>query len=294
MKPPAFDYHAPDNVEAAVMLLSAHDNARVLAGGQSLMPMMNFRYVLPDTIIDINNIENLDHVSVSHDVIEIGALTRQRSLEFSADIARLCPLLSEAVGHIGHRQTRNRGTVGGSLAHADPAAELPTIAMALDGVIVAQSSRGRRDIHINDFLLGFMTTALMPDELLCGVRLPLWPQGHGAAFVEIARRRGDFAIVSAAALILLDDNGAVVRISLTLAGIGAAPQRVTEAEEFLLGQILTPARLSEVAAIAGRLDAIGDIHASPAYRQHLASVLVTKALTTALLRAQGNTWTPTQ
>ena len=283
MKAPPFSYEEPNSVAQAVALLG--DGVRVLAGGQSLMPMLNFRYVQPDRLVDINAIAELDFLRVDGDALVIGAGTRQRTLEFSEDVRRLCPLLAEAVPQIGHRQTRNRGTVGGSLAHADPAAELPTIAMALDGVVRAVSQRGARDIPMHDFALGFMTTALDQDELLHSLRLPLWPAGHGACFVEFARRHGDFAIVSAAALVVME-AGTVRRVSLTLAGIGGAPQRMTEIETRLEGQAPTRALLAELAGLAGTIAAQEDVHGTAEYRQHLARMLTAKSLMRAIARAE--------
>ena len=283
MKAPPFAYEEPTSVAQAVALLG--DGVRVLAGGQSLMPMLNFRYVQPDRLVDINAIAELDFLRVDGDALVIGAATRQRTLEFSEDVRRLCPLLAEALPQIGHRQTRNRGTLGGSLAHADPAAELPTVAMALDGVVRAVSRRGARDIAMRDFALGFMTTALEPDELLHSLRLPLWPAGHGACFVEFARRHGDFAIVSAAALVVME-AGIVRRASLTLAGIGGAPQRMTEIEALLVGQAPSRALLSKLADMAATIEAQEDVHGTAPYRQHLASMLTAKSLASAIARAE--------
>ena len=289
MKPCAFSYFDPTTVSEATGLLGSKENARVLAGGQSLMPMMNFRYALPDALIDINGVAELDGIKVAGDRLEIGAMTRQRTLEYSDDIQTHCPLLAEAIPHIGHRQTRNRGTIGGSLAHADPAAELLTIAFAQDGVLQAESVRGKRTIPIADFSRGFMATALAPDELLTRVDLSIWPRGHGYAFVEFARRRGDFAIVSIAALIALDGTGApgaVVRASLTVAGMASRPVRLTEAEELLTGAQVTPAIIADAAAVAARAEADSDIHASADYRRHLARVLTARALKIAAARAR--------
>ncbi len=285
MKPCAFSYFDPTTVSEAAGLLGSKENARVLAGGQSLMPMMNFRYALPDALIDINGVAELDGIKVAGDRLEIGAMTRQRTLEYSDDIRTHCPLLAEAIPHIGHRQTRNRGTIGGSLAHADPAAELLTIAFAQDGVLQAESVRGKRTIPISDFSRGFMATALAPDELLTRVDLSIWPRGHGYAFIEFARRQGDFAIISIAALIVLDGTGAVARVSLTAAGMASRPVRLTEAEELLTGAQVTPAIIADAAAVAARAEADSDIHASADYRRHLARVLTARALKIAGARA---------
>ena len=289
MKPCAFSYFDPTTVSEVVGLLASKENARVLAGGQSLMPMMNFRYALPDALIDINGVAELDGIKVAGDRLEIGAMTRQRTLEYSDDIRTHCPLLAEAIPYIGHRQTRNRGTIGGSLAHADPAAELLTIAFAQDAVLEAQSVRGKRTIPISDFSRGFMATALAPDELLTRVDLSIWPRGHGYAFVEFARRQGDFAIVSIAVLIALDGTGApgaVARVSLTAAGMASRPVRLTEAEELLTGAQMSPEIIAGAADVAARAEADSDIHASADYRRHLARVLTARALKIAVARAR--------
>jgi carbon-monoxide dehydrogenase medium subunit len=256
-----------------------------LAGGQSLMPMMNFRYVMPDNLIDINRVAGLDFIRIGGKSIELGAMTRHRALEFSSEIRALCPVLAEAIPHIGHRQTRNRGTIGGSLAHADPSAELPSIAMALDAILHVEGARGRRDIPVAQFATGYMSTDLAADELLHSVTLPVWPRGHGYAFLEFARRRGDFAIVSAAVLLLLDRRGAVSRASLTISGIGPNPERMTEGEAMLRGHKIDAGIVKDVAMLAGKLDAASDIHAGADYRRHLAQVLLGRAIATAAARA---------
>jgi carbon-monoxide dehydrogenase medium subunit len=288
MKPCAFAYHAPKTTAEAVHLLAGQDNARVLAGGQSLVPMMNFRYVLPDVLIDLNGVAELEGIKTVGDRIEIGALTRQRTLEYSEEIRTLCPLMADAIPHIGHRQTRNRGTIGGSLAHADPAAELPAVALALDATLEIRSIRGTRTLPIADFVQGFMMTALEPDEILTRISLPVWPRGHGFAFTEFARRRGDFAIAAAAVLLLLDANGAIARAAIALAGVGSRPLRITAGEQVLLGKTPTPELFAEAASHATHVDATTDIHASADYRRHLGCVMTRRALTAALPRAQAH------
>src|SRR5271163_4673724 len=184
MKPAPFDYHAPRRLEEAAELLASLPNAKILAGGQSLVPMMNFRYVIVDHLVDLGGIEDLRGIAVAEGRLRIGAMMRQRDLELSPEIARHCPLMAEALRHVGHRQTRNRGTIGGSLAHADPAAELPAICAAYDATIHVVSVRGMRQIEFRDFATGFMTTALQPDEVIAAVDLPIWPPGHGHGFHE--------------------------------------------------------------------------------------------------------------
>jgi carbon-monoxide dehydrogenase medium subunit len=206
MKPPPFSYHDPRTVADAVGLLGKLENAKLLAGGQSLMPMLNMRYVLPDHVIDLNRIEGLSYIRETGGAIEIGAMTRQRELEFSDLIHARLPLMQEAIFQIGHRQTRNRGTIGGSLAHLDPAAELVTLGAGFDATVVVTGPNGPREIAFADFPVAYMTPAIEPNEILTAVRFTPWPAGHGFAFVEFSRRHGDFAITSAAVLLTADDR----------------------------------------------------------------------------------------
>src|SRR5215813_5428456 len=284
MKPPPFSYHDPRTVADAVALLGRLENAKVLAGGQSLMPMLNMRFVLPDHIIDLNRVEGLAFIRESNGALEIGAMTRQRELEFSDLVRRRCPLMHDAILEIGHRQTRNRGTLGGSLCHLDPSAELVTVAAALDATVTVQGPAGSRDIPFSAFPVAYMTPAIELNELVTAVRLPLWPQPHGYAFVEFARRHGDFAIVSAAALLTRDGSGKITRASLTLRGIGVAPVRVTEVEQALVGQVPDEKLLRELCEICRKFDAMDDVHAPANYRQHLATVMSRRALEQALAR----------
>lgn len=285
MKPPAFAYHAPDSLSDAVDLLGRLENARLLAGGQSLMPMLNMRFVLPDNIVDLNGVPGLDYIRIEGDSLELGAMTRQREIEISVVVERHCPLLKEAILEVGHRQTRNRGTIGGSLCHLDPAAELVSVAAALDATLIVTGRDGVRELLFEEFALGFMTSSLEPDEILTGIRLPLWPAGHGYSFKEFARRHGDFAVVSVAALMSLDADGQVGRVSLTLGGIGPVPVRLEAAEQFLQTRALTPETLDEAARLCRDVEALEDVHASAAYRRQLASVLARRALATAAGRA---------
>ena len=195
MKPPPFSYYDPRTVTEAVALLSRLDNAKLLAGGQSLMPMLNMRFVQPDHVIDLNRVEGLSHIQLGGETLAVGAMTRQCDLEFHDGVRARCPLLHEALLQVGHRQTRNRGTLGGSLCHLDPAAELVTVAAALDAIVEVAGPRGAREIAFAEFPVAFMTPAIELDEIVTAVRFPLWAEGHGSAFVEFARRHGDFAIV---------------------------------------------------------------------------------------------------
>src|SRR5215467_1251740 len=195
MKPPPFSYHDPRTISDAVALLGRLENAKLLAGGQSLMPMLNMRFVLPDHIIDLNRVEGLAFIRERNGALEIGAMTRQRELEFSDLVRQRCPLMHAAILNVGHRQTRNRGTLGGSLCHLDPAAELVSVAAALDAKVAVIGKSGARSIDFATFPVAYMTPAIELDELVTGVTFPCWPAGHGYAFVEFARRHGDFAIV---------------------------------------------------------------------------------------------------
>jgi len=285
MKPAPFDYHAPRQLKEAADLLAKLPNAKILAGGQSLVPMMNFRYVIADHLVDLGRLRELHGITVTDGRLRIGAMTRQRDLEFSADIAKHCPLMSEALRHVGHRQTRNRGTIGGSLAHADPAAELPAICAAYDATIHVTSVRGVREIAFRDFAASFMTTALQPDEMIAAIELPIWPAGHGNGFHEFARRHGDFALAGAAALLDIGPDNVVRKAALTLFGVTASPLRVDAAEARLTGQSLDANAIRTAAASAWLIEPISDIHASGEYRRHLAQVLSLRALNDAARRA---------
>jgi carbon-monoxide dehydrogenase medium subunit len=242
------------------------------------MPMLNMRFVQPDHIIDLNRVEGLSYIRGSGSVLEIGAMTRQRDIEFSNVIRRRCPLMYDAIRHVGHRQTRNRGTLGGSLCHLDPSAELVSVAAALDATVTVAGPNGSRDIEFESFPAGYMAPAIEPNELVIGARFPLWPERHGHAFGEFSRRHGDFAIVSAAVLLTDDGSGRITRASVTLGGMGIGPVRVRQVEQALIGQLPTDQLLRETCESCRTLDAIDDIHASASYRQHLAAVLSRRAL----------------
>ena len=242
------------------------------------MPMLNMRYVLPDHVIDLNRVTGLSYLREAGGALEIGAMTRQRELELSDVVRARCPLLSEAILEVGHRQTRNRGTVGGSLCHLDPSAELVAVAAALDATVSVTGPQGSRDIPFAQFPVAYMTPAIEPDELATGVRFPLWPAGHGYAFVEFARRYGDFAVVSAAVLIEKASAGKITRVSITVAGLAPAPVRVKEVEQAIEGNVASEALFRDAAERCRKLDAMGDVHAPASYRQQLAVVLTRRAL----------------
>jgi len=274
MKPAPFRYHAPRTIDEVVGLLDGLEDARVLAGGQSLMPMMNMRIVQPTHIIDINRVEGLSYIRRDGEVLEVGAMTRQRDLEFDDVVKETFPLMHEAVQQIGHRQTRNRGTLGGSLCQLDPSAELVTVAAAVDATVVVTSKAGTREIPFADFPLGLMSPAIEPNELVTAVRFPLWRRGHGFAFVEFARRHGDFAIASAAVLLEMQD-GRVARASVTVGGLDSRPQRP---EVSLEGREASPTLFADVAQACDRLEAMNDAHVNAAYKRRVARAMVLRAL----------------
>ncbi len=278
MKPASFDYHAPRQLKEAAELLASLPNAKILAGGQSLVPMMNFRYVIVDHLVDLGHVDDLRGMAVIDGRLRIGAMMRQRDLELSPEIARHCPLLAEALSHVGHRQTRNRGTIGGSLAHADPAAELPAVCAACDAVVHVASIRGIRAVPFRDFSLGFMATALAPDEMIAAIELPIWRLGHGHGFHEFARRQGDFALAGAAALLDIGAGIVVRRAALALFGGAERPARVEAAEAALSGKAIAAAAIQSAAAAAWLIEPISDIHAGGDYRRQLAQVLSARAL----------------
>jgi aerobic carbon-monoxide dehydrogenase medium subunit len=287
MKPPRFDYHAPHSVDDAVALLAHYGgDAKVLAGGQSLMPMLNFRLTRPAALVDVNRIPALAYVREDNGTVALGAMTRQRTIEFSPVVAARLPLLTEATRWVGHLPIRSRGTIGGSIAHADPSAEYPAVLTALDGEVVVQGPKGRRTLRAGDLFETYLTTRLAPEELLIEVRLPAMPAEAGYAFEEFARRHGDFAIVGIAAMVVRD--GTRCRTArLASAGAGPVPVRLRAAEEILERDGLGEGALQAAAARASELvEPDSDVHASAEYRRHLAGVLTLRALKRAIERAR--------
>jgi carbon-monoxide dehydrogenase medium subunit len=278
MKPPPFHYHDPKTVSEAVGLLAQLENAKLLAGGQSLMPMLNFRFVQPDHIIDLNRVEGLSYIREVEGALEIGAMTRQRDLEFSDTVRARWPIMHEALLQVGHRQTRNRGTIGGSLCHLDPAAELVSLATGYDATLTVVGPNGERELPFAEFPVAYMTPSIDLNELVVGVRFPQWAANHGYAFVEFARRHGDFAITSAAVLIESDGAGRLSRVSVTIGGMGTAPVRAREVEQAIIGQMPTGELFRAACESCRKLEAIDDVHAPASYRQHLAAVLSRRAL----------------
>ncbi|HXJ84624.1 MAG TPA: xanthine dehydrogenase family protein subunit M [Candidatus Methylomirabilis sp.] len=288
MKPPRFDYLAPTSVEEALGILARYgEDAKVLAGGQSLVPLLNFRLARPAHLVDLNEIPGLDGIRGDDGRLVIGAMTRQRAVETSALVRARCPLLAQALPHVGHVQIRNRGTIGGSLAHADPAAELPAVVAALDGQLVLRSSKGERVLSAEQFFASYFTTAAEPTELLVEVRLPEMPPGTGTAFMEVSRRHGDFALVAMAAAVTTDAAGVCTASALVAAGVGPTPVVVREAARALVGQRPTAEALEDIGRrVSAAVHPESDLHASSEYRKHLAGVLATRALAEAVQRTR--------
>ncbi|MEO5840116.1 MAG: xanthine dehydrogenase family protein subunit M, partial [Acidimicrobiales bacterium] len=287
VKPPLFEYHRAESTDEAVALLAEHaDEAKVLAGGQSLVPLLSLRLARPAHLIDINRVGELAAIANGNG-LTVGALVRHRAVERS-DIARTAsPLLAHAVGFIGHSAIRNRGTVGGSIAHADPAAELPAVLLVLDGEVQARSARGIRTVSASALFEGFLTTSLEPDELLTAVHVPEWTAGTGWSFQEFSRRSGDFAIVGVAATVRLDSNGNVGEARLAFSGVDQVPVRATAAESLMAGAAPSDDLWKSAAqAAATPLEPASDIHGSAAYRRQLAAVLAERALREAHDRAK--------
>lgn len=290
MKPAPFEYLAPDSLDAALEALAGSGgDAKLLAGGQSLIPVMNFRLAQPTFLVDLNRVRELDYVREADGGLRIGAMTRQRTLERDPLIARLSPLLAETVPFIAHPQIRNRGTVGGSIAHADPAAELPAVAMALDARFRLQKSGGERWVEARDFFNGLFSTVLEPDEMLVEVALPASPPRTGWAFLEVARRHGDYAQVGVAARVTLDDAGKCREARLVYLSVGDGPVEAHGAGGLLAGTDLGDEAIAAASDKASRdeMDPTGDIHASADFKRHLARVVTGRALRRAFARAKG-------
>lgn len=289
MKPAPFEYFAPATVDEALGLLAEHgDEAKPLAGGQSLIPAMNFRLARPRVLVDLNRIAALSYVRSDTKGVAIGAMTRQRTVERSDVIAGAAPLLAEAVPSIAHPQIRNRGTVGGSIAHADPSAELPAVALALEARFRAKSVTGERWIAANDFFKGMLETALKHGELLVEITFPPLPARTGTAFLEMARRHGDYALAGVAAVVTLDGKGRCTAARIAFLSVGDGPVLAVEAAKMVVGQTRSGDVL-RAAADAGAqhdVDPPSDTHASAAYRRRLVAVLTRRALERAFERAQ--------
>lgn len=280
MKPPRFAYAKPATIEETLALLDQGDEVKILSGGQSLVPVMNLRLARPDVLVDINGLPGLDKITVADGMVRIGALVRQAEVERSPEVRQNLPLVIEALRYVGHPATRNRGTFCGSIAHADPAAELPAVLAALGGEVVARGPDGERVINVDDFFKSYMTTALSEREVLTEVRVRVPSPGARSAFEELARRHGDFALAGIAATAEPDAAGTWQRVRIAALGVASVPFRVTRAEEVLVG---APMDDSSVVAEAARLveeevPSTSDVHASAEYRKELAGVLTRRAL----------------
>ena len=290
MKPPRFDYLAPRSLDEALAHLARHgDRAKILAGGQSLIPLLNFRLAHPEVLIDINRIADLAYVRADDGGVAIGALTRQHAVERSEMIRARLPVLAEACRFIGHAPIRRRGTIGGNIAHADPASELPALVLALEAEIDVASKAGKRTIAPDRFFTGPLTTALELGEMVTAVRIPGSPPRTGAVFMEMARRAGDFALVGVAAVVTLDAGGRCQRARIALCGAGPTPIRATAAEQALTGQVLGDAVLDEAATrAAAATSPPSDVHGSSEFRRKLARHFARQAIAAAAQRAGGS------
>jgi len=289
MKPAPFSYFVPDTLNAALELSAQYGyEAKWLAGGQSLVPAMNFRLVQPAVLLDLNRVDDLAYVrGTEQGGLRIGAMTRQRCVEHDPLVAEACPLLAEVMPHIAHPQIRNRGTVGGSLVHADPASELPVVAVALDAMLTVRSSSDQRRVPAADFFQGLFTVDVEAHELLVEIEFPPWNVGMGYSFQEVARRHGDYALVGATALVTLSEDGVCERARLIFLNVGDIPMVARRAAGMLHGQRLTAQLIEEVANVAAEeeIDPVADIHATVAYQRHLARVLGRRCLHEAAARA---------
>ena len=290
MKPAPFVYIAPASLAEALTVMAEHGTeAKLLAGGQSLVPVMNFRLAQPTLIVDINDLAELGAVRRENGVLRLGAMVRQRTLEFDKTVAANLPLLQETMPYIAHPQIRNRGTLGGSLAHADPAAELPVLAVLLHGRFHLQRQNQSRWVDAADFFTGLFTTALAPEEILTEVELPLMPERTGAAFVELARRHGDFAQAGVAVAVTLDAAGLCQAARLVYLNLGEIPMVAEQTAASLQGQPLNEDTIRAAAEMAAQneIEPTTDVHATAAYKRHLAKVLTIRALKQATIKVTG-------
>lgn len=288
MKPPEFDYIVAETPAEAVEHLARHDGAaKLIAGGQSLMPMLNFRLLQPDALIDVSRMPGLNEIAAADDHLRVGAAVRHRQLMTNAAVVERFPVLAAAMNHVAHTAIRNRGTIGGSLAHADPAAELPMLTTLLDGVIEVLGPEGARDVAAGEFFLGPLTPDLAEDEMIVAVRLPFAAAGAGWGFEEVARRAGDFALAGAGATMDVA-AGAISAVRIGMLGVDETPVRIAAAEASLAGGPLNAeSRAAAVAAVRDAVNPMSDLQASPDYRRHLAGVLAGRALDAAWTRANG-------
>ena len=290
MKPAPFEYHAPTSLEQALEFKARYgDDAKLLGGGQSLVPAMNFRIMQPSMLVDLNRMDELSYIHEAGDVIRIGSMSRERHLEFDALIEKHAPLLHEAVPFIAHPQIRNRGTIGGSIVNADPAAELPVLMLALSARLKAKNASAERWIDARDFFVGMFTTALEPDEILVEIEVPFMPTNTGWSFMEVAPRAGDYALMGVAVQVMLGETGKCQQAKLVYLNAGEGPIDAQEAAQLLQGETITDALMEDVALHASEkeITPFGNVHTSPEFQRHLAKVLTKKTLKQAIQRAGG-------
>jgi carbon-monoxide dehydrogenase medium subunit len=286
VKPAPFIYHDPQSRADLHDLLARLENTKLLAGGQSLMPMLNMRIVAPDHLIDLNKMTGMTGISIGEDRIEIGAMTRQSDLHHSREVAQRLPIMVEALNHVGHFQTRSRGTIGGSCCHLDPAAELPAICALYEADFEVSGPAGARKVAAQDWFQGYLQSALAEDEVLERIQLPLWPAGSTFGFSEYARRSGDFAIAGAAALVAWKDDETVGRLAIVVFGVAPQPVRLDEMETAVVHRKLDREAIRAVADAAKQIEAMSDAYVSAPYRRRLAGVVVERALAAASRRGK--------
>ena len=286
MKPAPFKYHDPKTLSELVELMSNLEDAKILAGGQSLMPMMNMRYVTPEDVIDINGVNELDFIKLENDHLTIGSMTRQKDILSNQEIFDKAPIFREALNHVGHIQTRSRGTIGGSLCHLDPSAEIPALASLYDASLTVVNREGTREIHIDEWLLAYMMPSISDEEILTSISIPVWKNPHGYAFIEFARRHGDFAVCGAGTLVEIDANDIISKVAIVVAGVDVKPLRLSTLETDLIGKKATEDTLEYACSSAKKIEAISDVYFSTQYRQRLAGTLVKRSLEVAIERAR--------
>jgi carbon-monoxide dehydrogenase medium subunit len=284
MKPARFTYHDPAAIADVLTLLAEHEESRLLAGGQSLMPMMNFRFVQPAHLIDLNRVEELGFIRADADTLALGAMTRQRQIQRDANVQQACPIMIEALSHVGHRQTRARGTIGGSISHFDPSAELCNMAALHDAQFVLARKGSQRTLGFDQFARGYLTTAIEPDEMLQEIHLHRWAKPQGFAFEEFAMRHGDFAICAVSCLVTLTGSGDIDAVAIAVSGVAPTPQRLRSFEAMARGQTPGHALYREAALKAAAIEAMSDAYTTADYRSHLARVLTYRALEKAVAR----------
>ena len=286
MKPAPFKYHDPKTLSELVELMSNLEDAKILAGGQSLMPMMNMRYVTPEDVIDINGVTELDFIRLENDHLTIGSMTRQKDILSNQEIFDTAPIFKEALNHVGHIQTRSRGTIGGSLCHLDPSAEIPALASLYDASLTVVNRQGSREIPIDEWVLAYMMPSISEEEILTSISIPVWKNPHGYAFIEFARRHGDFAVCGAGTLVEIDANDIISKVAIVVAGVDVKPLRLSTLENDLIGKKATKDTLEYAYSSAKKIEAISDVYFSTQYRQRLAGTMVKRSLEVAIERAR--------